>query len=226
MANVSKFPTSITQTNNGSLINWSNISNMQANDGSVSTIVLSQGQLSQIFFAKDFNFAISPLATIDGIIFNMERSASSSNSIKDNTLSLVAGPNNLILSDNKSSSAYWSTSNGVVTFGSPSDLWGRIGGISAELVNILEFRYQCTSDGYGSATGSVDYVEATVYFSINGVKFSTSSLANITHGSTQIQKFTMVVIKYFQTTSQTLLIGQMFPVAQALSLHPLKHLLD
>ena len=186
MANVSKFPTSFTQTNYGGVPSWSNISNMEANDGSVSTIVLSEGELSQFFWAKDFNFGISPLATIDGIVFSMERFASSSNSIRDNGLHLYT--NNLLISDNKSTSAYWSTSNGVETFGSPSDLWGRVGGISAELVNGLEFRYRCSSAGYGSNTGSVDYVEATVYYSIDGVKFSTSSLANITHGSTQIQK--------------------------------------
>ena len=186
MANVSKFPTSITQTNSVDIPSWSNISNMQANDGSVSTIVLSEGDVSQFFFAKDFNFGISPLATIDGIVFSMERFASSSNTIRDDTLNLYT--NNMLLSDNKSSSAYWSTSNGVATFGSPSDLWGRVGGISADLVNILEFRYRCSSNGYGSNTGSVDYVEATVYYSIDGVKFSTSSLANIRHGSTQIQK--------------------------------------
>ena len=186
MANVSKFPTSFTQTNYGGVPSWSNISNMEANDGSVSTIVLSEGELSQFFWAKDFNFGISPLATIDGIVFSMERFASSSNSIRDNGLHLYT--NNLLISDNKSTSAYWSTSNGVETFGSPSDLWGRVGGISAELVNSLEFRYRCSSAGYGSNTGSVDYVEATVYYSIDGVKFSTSSLANITHGSTQIQK--------------------------------------
>ena len=186
MANVSKFPTSITQTNSVDIPSWSNISNMQANDGSVSTIVLSEGELSQFFWAKDFNFGISPLATIDGIVFSMERFASSSNSIRDNGLHLYT--KGLLISDNKSTSAYWSTSNGVETFGSPSDLWGRVGGISAELVNSLEFRYRCSSAGYGSNTGSVDYVEATVYYSIDGVKFSTSSLANITHGSTQIQK--------------------------------------
>ena len=186
MANVSKFPTSITQTNSVDIPSWSNISNMQANDGSVSTIVLSEGELSQFFWAKDFNFGISPLATIDGIVFSMERFASSSNSIRDNGLHLYT--KGLLISDNKSTSAYWSTSNGVETFGSPSDLWGRVGGISADLVNILEFRYRCSSNGYGSNTGSVDYVEATVYYSIDGVKFSTSSLANITHGSTQIQK--------------------------------------
>ena len=186
MANVSKFPTSFTQTNTGGVPSWSNISNMEANDGSVSTIVLSEGELSQFFWAKDFNFGISPLATIDGIVFSMERFASSSNSIRDNGLHLYT--NSLLISDNKSASAYWSTSNGVETFGSPSDLWGRVGGISAELVNSLEFRYRCSSAGYGSNTGSVDYVEATVYYSIDGVKFSTSSLANITHGSTQIQK--------------------------------------
>lgn len=192
MANISKFPTSITQTTAGrgsAGPSWSNISNMEANDGSVSTIVLSSGELSQVFFAKDFNFGISPLATIDGIVFSMERFASSSNTIQDHTLELHM--DNLIsksMSDNKSSSAYWSTSNGVVTFGSPSDLWGRVGGIPADLVNVMEFKYRCTSNGYGSNTGSVDYVEATVYYSIDGVKFSTSSLANITHGSTQIQK--------------------------------------
>ena len=186
MANVSKFPTSFTQTNTGGVPSWSNISNMEANDGSVSTIVLSEGELSQYFWAKDFNFGISPLATIDGIVFSMERFASSSNSIRDNGLHLYT--KGLLISDNKSTSAYWSTSNGVETFGSPSDLWGRVGGISAELVNSLEFRYRCSSAGYGSNTGSVDYVEATVYYSIDGVKFSTSSLANITHGSTQIQK--------------------------------------
>ena len=186
MANVSKFPTSFTQTNSVDIPSWSNISNMGANDGSVSTIVLSEGDVSQFFWAKDFNFGISPLATIDGIVFSMERFASSSNTIKDETLNLYT--NNIRLSDDKSNSLYWSTSNGVATFGSPSDLWGRVGGISADLVNILEFRYRCTSAGYGSNTGSVDYVEATVYYSIDGVKFSTSSLANIRHGSTQIQK--------------------------------------
>jgi hypothetical protein len=60
--------------------------------------------------------------------------------------------------------------------------------MSAEIINNLELYFTCRNTNYSSATGYIDYVKATVYYSIDGVKFSTSSLADIRGGSTQIQR--------------------------------------
>jgi len=186
MANVSKFPTSA-QSLSGPLIAWSNSNNITADDGSVASVTLSSSQQTNPLIASGFNFDISPLATIDGLVISMERYASLSNTIEDKQVLLTAYNGSFIISPDKSASAYWSTTNGVVTFGSPSDLWGRIG-ISAEIINNLELYFTCYNLSYSSATGYIDYVKATVYYSIDGVKFSTSSLADIRDGSTQIQK--------------------------------------
>ena len=198
MANVTKFPTSAQSVTGagtgGGTVAWSNINNIKADDGSVASITLSSSEKSYALLAGDFNFGISPLATIDGLVISMERYASLSNSIRDVTIRLTAYNGTYVLSDNKSNSDYWYTTldpyygNGVVTFGSPSDLWDRTDGISVNILNNLEFHLVCENNNYSSATGYVDYVKATVYYSIDGVKFSTSSLADIRDGSTQIQK--------------------------------------
>jgi len=186
MANVSKFPTSA-QSLSGPLIAWSNSNNITADDGSVASVTLSSSQQTNPLIASGFNFDISPLATIDGLVISMERYASLSNSIRDLVSRLSAYNGSILLSDSNAALTYWSTTNGVVTFGSPSNLWGRIG-ISVDILNGLEFYFTCNNNNYSSATGYVDYVKATVYYSIDGVKFSTSSLADIRDGSTQIQK--------------------------------------
>ena len=186
MANVSKFPTSA-QSLSGPLIAWSNSNNITADDGSVASVTLSSSQQTNPLIASGFNFDISPLATIDGLVISMERYASLSNSIRDLVSRLSAYNGSILLSDSNAALTYWSTTNGVVTFGSPSDLWGRIG-MSVEIINNMELYFQCRNPSYSSATGYVDYVKATVYYSIDGVKFSTSSLADIRDGSTQIQK--------------------------------------
>ena len=192
MANVTKFPTSAQSVTGGitggGTVAWSNINNIKADDGSVASITLSSSEKSYVLLAGSFNFGISPLATIDGLVISMERYASLSNSIQDVTIRLTAYNGTYVLSDNQSTSANWSTTNGVVTFGSPSDLWDRTDGISVNILNNLEFSLTCVNNNYSSATGYVDYVKATVYYSIDGVKFSTSSLADIRDGSTQIQK--------------------------------------
>ena len=192
MANVTKFPTSAQSVTGGitggGTVAWSNINNIKADDGSVASITLSSSEKSYVLLASSFNFGISPLATIDGLVISMERYASLSNSIQDVTIRLTAYNGTYVLSDNQSTSANWSTTNGVVTFGSPSDLWDRTDGISVNILNNLEFSLTCVNNNYSSATGYVDYVKATVYYSIDGVKFSTSSLADIRDGSTQIQK--------------------------------------
>jgi hypothetical protein len=187
MANVSKFPTSTLSSDFASSITWSNISNITADDGSFASVTLSNGEGSHLGMGGDFNFGISPLATIEGLVISMERYASSSNIISDSEIRLQH-PGGSVFSENKSASAYWSTTNGVVTFGSPSDLWGR-NSISVDILNNMSFAFRCINDaGYSSATAYVDYVKATVYYSIDGVKFSTSSLSDIKIGSTQIQK--------------------------------------
>jgi len=187
MANVSKFPTSATSKSGTGVVQWSNVNNITADDGSAASITLGSSEQSAILVAGNFNFGISPLATIDGLVISMERYASLSNTIEDKQVLLTAYNGSFIISPDKSASAYWSTTNGVVTFGSPSDLWGRIG-ISAEIINNLELYFTCYNLSYSSATGYIDYVKATVYYSIDGVKFSSSSLADIRDGSTQIQK--------------------------------------
>lgn len=186
MANVSKFPTSTDSEVFDSSIAWSNISNITADDGSLASVTLSNGEESDLGIGGTFNFGISSLATIDGLVISMERYASSSNIISDSVIRLGIGA--IIASENKSTSNYWSTTNGVVTFGSPTDLWGR-DGISVDILNNMDFVFRCINNaGYSTATAYVDYVKATVYYSIDGVKFSTSSLADIRMGSTQIQK--------------------------------------
>jgi hypothetical protein len=187
MANVTKFPTTAQSVQYSNSISWTNIDNIKADDGSFASVTLANDEYSYSARSSNFNFGISPLATIEGLVVSIERYASLANVISDYSIYLSIG--SLILTPNQSNSAYWSTTNSVVTFGSPSDLWDRSHGISVNILNNMDVNLVCrNTGGYSTATAYIDYVKATVYYSIDGVKFSSSSLADIRDGSTQIQR--------------------------------------
>ena len=149
---------------------WSNPTNIRNQDSNFSTTSLSSGQVSHYLKGTNFGFTIPTNAIINGIGVNVTRRASSnssSNQIVDNVVSLVKSSS--IVGNNKAvtGSAWGTSSSGtIVTYGSPTDLWGTTW--TATDINNTNFGIVFSakrSGGSGSSnTASVDYINITVYY--------------------------------------------------------------
>ena len=166
---------------------WSNPGNIISSNNVYATASLSfTNTLSQALLAQDFGFDISGLATINGIIASFERKASADNYIKDDDIYLIK--NGSIYGNNKSIGAFWSSSEGTVSFGSPSDLWG--GTFLAEDINNSQFGVMINAEyqnAYNTtALGYVDKVEITIYYSEPSIYFGTTRIKRIFSQNTEI----------------------------------------
>lgn len=116
------------ETESGALVNWSNASNAQTNDGSGATCGSSSGSpfFTDRLKATNFGFAIPGGATINGITVEIDRYyyAGGGLNIRDYSIKLVKG--GTVQGDEKSTGALWpsSASPSYATYGGSSDLWG------------------------------------------------------------------------------------------------------
>ena len=170
---------------------WSNTGNITYSDNSYTTASLTDtNTTSQALQATNFGFNIPLHSTIDGVLCSFERKASADSVIRDSHVYLIY--NNSTIGNNKiTSPAYWLTTEGDVTFGSPTDSWGA--GLSAELVNSSSFGVLIDAQYYsayaGTETAYVDRIYMTVYYTVNFLtKFGSSNVSKIYYGSTEVSK--------------------------------------
>ena len=178
---------------------WSNPGNITASDDSYATVVLSDtNTTSESLEATNFGFNLPLHSTVDGIICTFERKASAADTIRENHVYLIH--NNSLLGDNKiTAPAYWSTTEGDVSYGSPSDQWGAT--LNSTLINDSSFGVLIDAQYYsaysGTETAYVDRVYITVYYTLNfmcgwgsntisAIKYGTTSVAKVYYGSTRV----------------------------------------
>jgi hypothetical protein len=111
----------------------------------------------------NFGFAIPTDATIDGIVLELYRRASSSSGVQDYSVRLYKA--GTLTGDDKASASYWPTSYATATYGSSSDLWGTTWSYS-----------DINNSGFGvaislyraTAQGDIDRVQLTVHYTEGG----------------------------------------------------------
>lgn len=171
---------------------WIDTFNIVSSNNTYSVVSLSDGggadAISNTLKATNFGFSIPSLANIDGIICTVERKASSDNAITDYTVRIVKNGTVPDGSDDKKDDInFWSTVEGDVSYGSPSDLWNTTWTPSD--INSSNFGFQIRCEyipAYSSASASVDLMYITVYYSIGQIKFSTENISKIYFGNTEI----------------------------------------
>lgn len=174
--------------NSGGVVAWSGPSNITASNNTYATAALtSSSTTSQYLYAQDFGFEINGMAIIEGIIVSIERKASLASAIKDSQIYLLkAGTYH---GNNKSVGAYWSTTEGSDTFGSPTDLWGS--SLLPEDVRSSSFgvmiQAQYENAYLTPATAYVDSVEMTIYYTEPTVYYGTTEVKRIFRGTAEIR---------------------------------------
>lgn len=174
----------------GSAVSWSNPSNILTSNNLYATAYLSYGNgISNYLQANQFGFSIPSTATIDGIVCTVERKSGASSTIKDYSVQVIKA-GTTISTDRKNTAVYWSTSEGSVSFGSPTDLWGTTWTYSDINNSSTGFSIRCEFlPLYGNDTAYVDNMLMTVYYTDGGtnINYSTTSIGSVYFGSTQIQ---------------------------------------
>lgn len=179
--------------NSGTTANWTNPGNITAKDNTYAAVSLTYGSattsVSVYLRADQFGFSIPSTATIDGIVCTVQRYASSASTIRDYAVQLLK--NGSVPSgsdDKKDTGTYWSTSEGDVSYGSPSDLWNATWSPSDINNTGTGFAVRCEYvPAYGGASAYIDSMEMTVYYTVDGIKFGTTSVAKAYYGSTEIK---------------------------------------
>ena len=102
---------------------WINPGNITADDGSEATISnYDSDEFEKTLRSHTYGFTIPGTATIDGIEVIVGRRNSSSPGVADNIIRLAKA--GTAVGDNKSTAVVWPSTEGAITYGSPTDLWG------------------------------------------------------------------------------------------------------
>jgi len=180
-----------TGATSGPTVNWINPNNITSSDNTYATATLTSGadtvRISDYIRADAFNFDIPAMATIDGIVGRIERKAGTANSITDWIVNILKNGSIPGGSDDKASATVWSTTEGFVSYGSPSDLWGTTW-TPADINNDgTGFAMRCEYTGaYSGDVAYVDSMDMTVYYTVNGLKFGTSSISRAYVGNREV----------------------------------------
>lgn len=171
---------------------WSNPGNITVNDSSYATAAMranvSQTRQTRYLIASNFGFTIPVGATINGIVVEILRSATTtSKSPMDLLIQLTSDASNTGLAgDDKSSASVWPTTDAFATYGSSSDVWTFSPTVSK--VNGSGFgvaiRGTIGSGGKTSVTMQVNFVRMTVYYTpaASGNVFRQSNLSGLGSG--------------------------------------------
>jgi hypothetical protein len=150
--------------NSGSGTSWSNTSNITSSNNSDASVSLGSSATSKFLDATSFGFSIPSNATINGIVARVERAASSSGRIRDQTVQLLdAGAGT---GSNKAGSSTWGTSDSTITYGSSSDLWGTTWTPAQINASNFGLHFQARNTTSSTTTATVDYMEITVYYTV------------------------------------------------------------
>lgn len=162
-------PGTVVSVVSGSDTDWSNPQSASADDGAVaSAMTTGFDSYSGDLKASAFGFAIPAGATVQGVEATVKRSASSQNSngyVSDTTLTLGTGGATATKTD---TSQWVKNVSEVVTYGSPTDLWGLA--LTPASVNSASFFFSLDAYLYTPNTAitsaSVDSITLKVYYTM------------------------------------------------------------
>ena len=169
---------------------WTSPGEIDANDSSYASVTLdgTTHTSSECLVAKDFGFEVNGLGTIKGIVVSVDRKASGDDYIRDNAVYLVKDGN--YTGNNKSIGTYWSSSEGVVSYGSPTDLWGA--SFLPEDIRSPDFGFMIQATYQNAyltpATAYVDYIQITLYFEEPNVFYDGVAVKRIFFGNAEVRK--------------------------------------
>ena len=200
MASSAKTSSTATNVDRNSGPAWDSLSNALTNDSSYAGIELTlANDTSDWAVFTNWGFNISPLASINGIVFSYVGSTAVwANEIATDEIHLY--DNSLTNTwPSYQSNTNWSTTSATFTVGSPSDLWGygvlEAPGITvdADTINGSNFGVAISvkaGDVYGASTftGQLYYVSMTIYHTINGIRYGSTEIKDVRIGNTQVTR--------------------------------------
>lgn len=134
--------------------------NALSSDDSYATSVLLNGESTNYLKCTNFGFSIPGRARIDGIVVEIEKKTSLTNSVTDNVVKLVK--NGTVGGTNNASGAQWATSDAYSTYGSATDMWGQVW--TPWDINQSNFGAVIGATAALAATASIDHMRITVYY--------------------------------------------------------------
>ena len=156
-----------TGTSTGASNVWNNPTNVNANDNSYTTSTISSGGNSAILSATNFGFAIPSNATINGVQVTIGRFASTAGQMSDNTVQLIVG--GIATGNNSPLGGTWPNTETPANYGATNSIWG-LASLTPSQVNASNFGVELIvhNTNGGSRTASVDYIQITITYTING----------------------------------------------------------
>ncbi len=143
---------------------WTNSTRVSSSNDSYATASIAKSANSAYLDSTSLGFSIPSTATILGIQVQIERKASNTSSIDDDTVQLIKA--GTATGANKAASgSMWGTSDATVSYGSGSDMWSTTW--TPAQVNATNFgvRLRATNNNTSSSrTASVDYIRVDVTY--------------------------------------------------------------
>jgi protocatechuate 3,4-dioxygenase beta subunit len=167
-ANSEKFPGTVTGNTGSGTEAWTSPDNIKADDGIVATISgnLADNEITEDLIASNYGFAIPSNATITGIEVIIDRRATGTDDVQDESLRLIKG-GSVQGNDKAATSTGWPATLTAVTYGSSSDLWGLTW--TPTDINASNFGLAFSAQERGTGTSKVpevDYIKIKVYYTI------------------------------------------------------------
>lgn len=158
-----KNPGTIVNDSSIGTISWTNRNNVKTSNNQYATTQnMSSGGVTVYLKSTNFGFSVPASAIIDGISVNVERKANAT-SFFDNAIRIVKG--GTIGTTDKSRDDGWPTSDGTVTYGSDSDLWGETWANTD--INSANFGFAISAKKVGGSNNkrpSIDWINISVTY--------------------------------------------------------------
>lgn len=159
-------PASAATDSAGGTVDWTpgTETNIFVSDNTRATVLVATGQESYYLKATNFGFTVPAGATINGIVVDVERSLASGAGVHDGKLRIIKG-GVIGATDRADTTTIWpATTDGTVSYGSSSDLWGETW--SSSDVNGSTFGVALTAVRVSGATVNtrVDNMRITVHY--------------------------------------------------------------
>jgi hypothetical protein len=161
-------PSAVSSVTGIGTVAWSNAANAEASDDAWASASLGSGVVSNYLEATGFGFAIPAGSTITGVTVSVERSASGTSDIRDQSLRLLKA-SALAGTDRADTLSSWPHgTDASASYGSSSDLWGTT--LTASDVNASGFGVALSAkNNAGSANfARVDQITITVSYTTGG----------------------------------------------------------
>ena len=139
---------------------WTNPGNGMGSDDAYAQAAPGGGNTNYLE-ASNFGLSVPASAIIDGIEVNIEKVCSTANCV-DARVRIVKG--GVIGATERASGAAWPMVDGVVTYGSNSDLWGETW--TAADVNAGGFGVVISATATGLSNAAIDNITMTVHYSL------------------------------------------------------------